>query len=235
MPNPIVSQLVQGGGRNVNLPFYGQQQGGVEQLLGQLRNMGIQGLQNPQQAFQPIAESARRGFQQDTIPLLAERAASFNASPRSSGYQNSVNRAATNLELGLAGQQAQFGQQNIAQLLQMLQLGLRPSTENIYTPPGQGFGSSIAGGLGTGIGVGGTIAGAPALGSWLSGLGGGAAATSLAPNVITSGATAAAPAAGAGITGILSALASHPAFWPVLAALGIGGAGAYGLSKLSGD
>lgn len=232
-PNQLVNQQLQGGGQLAQLPLYSSgNQGGIEDILGQLRGMGIQGLQNPTQGFDPIEKSARRGFEQDTIPLLAQRAASLG-STNSSGYRNSLTRAGTNFDLGLNAQRAQFGQQNIGQLLQMLQLGLKPSTENIFSPQGQGFGSSIAGGLGAGLGTAGSLYGASQLG-----LLGGSAAAPLAAGATAAGTTAGAGAgAGAGgalATGGLAALAAQPWFWPVLAALAVGG-GAYGLSQLSGD
>lgn len=231
--NQLMNQAVQGGGNLLQLPKYNQQnQGGVEALLGQLRNMGMQGLQNPQQGFAPIEEASRRGFENRTIPLLAERFGGLNATG-SSGYNNALGGAGTDFELGLNAQRAQFGQQNIGQLLQMLQLGLQPSTENIYTPPGQSFGSSLAGGLGTGAGLAGTLGLGGALSSGgLSGL-----LSSLAgylPSTIGAGAGAVGAAGGLG-TAAAGTAAALPPLWPILAALAVGAGGAYGISKLAGD
>ncbi len=211
--NQLINQAVQGGGNLLQLPKYGQQQqGSVDALLGQLRSMGMQGLQNPQQGFAPIEEASRRGFENRTIPLLAERFGGLNATG-SSGYKNALTGAGTDFELGLNAQRQQFGQQNIGQLLQMLQLGLQPSTENIYTPQGPGFGSQLAGGLGTGVGLAGTLGLGGALGSagGLSGL------------------------LGSLGTGAAGAAAALPPLWPLLAALAVGAGGAYGISKLAGD
>ena len=200
----------------------------THQLLGQ----GQQGLQNPTQGFAPYEQAARRGFETETIPLLAERFGGLNATG-SSGYRNALSGAGTNFELGLNQQRQQYGQQNIGNLLQMLQLGLKPSTENIFTPPGQGFGSAAAGGIGTGIGLGGTLAAPSALASlgtgggtasWLSGLLGGAT------NAAATGSTAATIA-----PSVLTTLAAQPWFWPVLAGLAAAGGGAYAYNKLSGD
>ncbi len=211
--NQLMQQSVQGGGQNLQLPQYGQQfQGGIDQLLNQLRGQAFQGLQNPQQGFEPIEAASRRGFENQTIPLLAERFGGLNATG-SSGYKNALTGAGTNFELGLNQQRQQFGQQNMGNLLQMLQLGLKPTTENIYQPGSQGsFGSSLAGGLGAGAGLLGTLGLSSALGT------GSSAATSLA-TLLGGGA---------------AATAAAPILLPLLAALALGG-GAYGLSQLGGD
>ena len=59
--------------------------------------------------FQPVADFARQGFQQETIPAIAN-AAGFGGGARSSGFQDVLAREGRNLELGLAGQ---LGQQQI--------------------------------------------------------------------------------------------------------------------------
>lgn len=208
--NQIMNQALQGGGQLAQLPMYGQQQqGSIDNLLAQLRGMGQQGLQNPTQGFDAYEQSARRGFENNTIPLLAERFASIGGTD-SSGYKNALTGAGTNFELGLNQQRQQFGQNNIGNLLQMLQMGLKPTTENIFTPPGGSFGSSLAGGLGTGAGLAGTLGLSSALGSGgsLAGL-------------------------GSGLAGGATALASNPITLPILLAL-LAAGGAYAYSQ-SGD
>lgn len=61
------------------------------------------------QQFQPVAEFARRGFQEETIPAIAG-AAGFSGTARSSGFQDILAREGRNLELGLA---SQLGRQQI--------------------------------------------------------------------------------------------------------------------------
>ena len=61
------------------------------------------------QQFQPLAEFARQGFQQETIPAIAG-AAGFGGGARSSGFQDILAREGRNLELGLA---SHLGQQQI--------------------------------------------------------------------------------------------------------------------------
>lgn len=67
------------------------------------------------QQFQPTAEFARQGFQQETIPAIAN-AVGFGGGARSSGFQDILAREGRNLELGLASQlgQQQFGAQQAA-------------------------------------------------------------------------------------------------------------------------
>ena len=71
------------------------------------------------QQFQPVADFARQGFQQEAIPAIAG-AAGFGGTARSSGFQDILAREGRNLELGLAAQlgQQQFGAFNQSQQFQ---------------------------------------------------------------------------------------------------------------------
>ncbi len=84
-----------------------QQAFGLAQQLPQ--QLGFDPQQITQQ-FQPTAEFARQGFQQETIPAIAG-AVGFGGGARSSGFQDILAREGRRLELGLAGQlgQQQFG------------------------------------------------------------------------------------------------------------------------------
>ena len=73
---------------------------------------------DPQAQFQPIADFARQGFQQQTIPALSA-AAGFGGGARSSGFQDILAREGRNLELGLAAQFAPFQQQSIDRQFQL--------------------------------------------------------------------------------------------------------------------
>lgn len=86
-------------------PLQQQAFGLAEQLPGQLQfdPSRIAG------QFEPVAEFARRGFQEETIPAIAG-AAGFSGTARSSGFQDILAREGRNLELGLA---SQLGQQQI--------------------------------------------------------------------------------------------------------------------------
>jgi hypothetical protein len=111
-----------------------------------------QGQQHQPLNFEPIANQARRGFQQNTVPLLAERFASLGGSgtARSSGLFGALGSAGANLESNLAGQRTKYdflGQQyqnqanaqKFNQAMQALQLGLTPQFENSYFPGTQGI------------------------------------------------------------------------------------------------
>lgn len=62
-----------------------------------------------------------------------------DASLNSGAFAHRLGQAGAGLRSDLAAQQSQYGQQNIQQLLQMLQLGLHPQSENIYRPAQQGL------------------------------------------------------------------------------------------------
>lgn len=149
---PIQSQKIGGGAKEFFLgspnrllqapTVTPEQQSALMQLLQQ----GLTGVQNPTAGFEPIAEYARTQFQQQTVPSIAERFSGLGAQ-RSSAFGQQLGAAGAGLEQGLAAQKAQFGQQNLGQLLNMLQLALRPQFENIYRPGQAGFLESLVAGL----------------------------------------------------------------------------------------
>ncbi len=71
-----------------------------------------------QQNFQPTADFARQGFQQETIPAIMA-ALGRSGTARSSGAANILGREGRNLELGLA---SQLGQQQFSNLDRLLQV-----------------------------------------------------------------------------------------------------------------
>lgn len=109
-----------------------------QQSLMQLLQMGQQGLQNPYQGFDAIANSARRGFQQQTAPSLAERFTSQTNGALSSGALGSqLAGAGVDLESNLAALQSQYGQQQQNHFANLLGMGLTPQYEN-YALGGEG-------------------------------------------------------------------------------------------------
>lgn len=132
------------------LPLYSPQQQAAQ---SQLLQMALQGLQNPTAGFEPIAAQARKQFQENTIPSLAERFTAFGGQggQRSSAFQGVLGRAGSDLESQLAALQANYGLQRQSQLQNLLAYGLTPQFENVLTPgshtPLSGFLSSIGGGL----------------------------------------------------------------------------------------
>lgn len=126
-----------------------QQQSALHSLLSR----GLAGLDNPQKGFEPISDNARRQFQTQTIPGLAERFTSMGGSgQRSSAFQGALGSAGSDLESNLASLGSQYGLQQQDILLRMLGLGTQPSFNSVYIPRTEGFGeqfgSSIAGAAG---------------------------------------------------------------------------------------
>lgn len=140
---------VKEGGGKVLSPFVGSPDA-IEQvptvspeqksLLQYLQQLGIQGLENPYGGFAPIAQQSINQFNQETVPGLAERFTSMgNGSLSSPLFASQLGQAGAGLHQDLAAQQAQYGQQNIGQILQMLQLALNPQSENIFRPGQSGL------------------------------------------------------------------------------------------------
>ncbi len=102
-----------------------------QQALQNVLQQGIQGL-----GTDAIENRARQGFQKQTIPLLSTRFANANALG-TSGYQNALQDAGTNLETELAA----LRQGNA---MNLLRLGLTPYQGQQYFEPGR---EGIAGDL----------------------------------------------------------------------------------------
>lgn len=130
--------------------------GGVEQystvtpdqqnILKFLQQLGIQGLEDPYAGFAPIAQQAQNDFYQNTVPSLAERFASLGSNSLSSpAFASQLGQAGAGLQQDLSAMQAGYGQQNVQQILQMLQLALQPQSENVYKPRESGLIQGIIG------------------------------------------------------------------------------------------
>lgn len=134
-----------------------QQQAANKQIL----QMALQGLQNPQAGFAPIAQQARTQFSQQTVPGIAERFSALGSggAQRSSAFGQQLGAAGAGLEQGLAAQGAQYGLQNQQLLQGLLKMGLMPQFQNELSPgePGllQQVGSQILSNLFGGKGLGG--------------------------------------------------------------------------------
>lgn len=128
-----------------SIPRYSpQQQQASQSILGS----GLQSLKNPYQGFEPIKNQAMNTFNQQIIPGLAERFTSGTGGATSSpSLAAQLGQAGSNFGTDLASLQSQFGQQNMGNILQMLQLGLQP--EQQYYPVSQqpGFAQSYGPGL----------------------------------------------------------------------------------------
>ena len=152
-----------------------QQQSALNQLLTQGMG-GMQGMQpwqqyNPQQYnFAPIAEQARAGFREQTLPSIAERFTSHLGGSRSSAFPQVLGQAATGLERDLAALNAQYGLQQQGYNLQgrgqdlsqrgqqmgmygnMINTGLQPQFDYRQTPGSTGFLGAMAPGIGAALG-----------------------------------------------------------------------------------
>ncbi len=128
--------------------------------INQLLSMGLGGLQNPYEGFEPIEQQARQNFQTQTVPSIAERFTSLGSgAQRSSAFAGAVGQAGAGLDTGLAALRSQYGMQNRNQLAQLLGLGLTPQFENLHVPERAGFWESAAPGIGNALGVAGSLAG----------------------------------------------------------------------------
>jgi len=130
-----------GGGKN----FLFGQPGGVEQystmtpdqqsIIQYLMQLSHQGLENPYEGFDQIAQQAQTEFNQQTVPGLAERFTSMGNNALSSGvFASQIGQAGAGLQSDLNAQRAQYGQQNKQQMIQTLLSLLQPRSENIYKP-----------------------------------------------------------------------------------------------------
>jgi hypothetical protein len=129
-----------------------------QMALNQMLQMGMKGMQNPSAGFEPIANQARQQFQQQTIPSIAERFTGgfgipgASSAQRSSGFAQTLGSAGAGLESQLAGQQAQFGQESMGNLLRMLMMGLEPQTQMAYQPEQASGLMQLLGGAAPGLG-----------------------------------------------------------------------------------
>lgn len=225
MAAPIPSYQLPGGGKASQLPLLNpEQMGGLQNLL----QFGQQKLSNPQAGFEPFADLARKRFQSQTIPSIAERFTSLGNDRRSSAFEGALGSASSDLESQLAALGSQYGLQNEQTALNFINSGLKPSFENIIEPKKQGFFESLFGSAAPGIG---TYAALSALG------GSGGAAGTAAGSALGGAATGAAGATGA--SGILSGLgtaatAAAPFALPIAAGAGVL-ALPFILSRLLGD
>lgn len=103
--------------------------------------------------FGPIEQQARRGFQQKTLPSIAERFTAMGASPSSGGLYQALSQAGSDLEGNLAAMRQQYGLQQQGLLQNLLQTGLQPQFQYAYQPGQQGFLSSLLAPLGVGLGA----------------------------------------------------------------------------------
>lgn len=132
-------------GRMLQTPILGDdQRSAMGDILGQAR----QGLAQNKFNAEPILQQARTGFEQRTVPSLAERFTSMGSGgQRSSAFAGALGSAGAGLEQDLASLQQQFNMQDRGQLMNLLNMALRPQFENTYMASTPGFLHELAPGL----------------------------------------------------------------------------------------
>ena len=155
--------------------FTPEQQQVLNQILGQASGMMPSGMgflesilgQSPE-AMQQFQAPARRAFEEQTIPSIAERFSSkFGmGGQRSSAFPQILGQAGAGLEEALSAQRAGLGFQGLGQLQQLLGMGLTPQFETGIRPGKEGtsglLGSLLqaagqAAGMSMGLGLPGAI------------------------------------------------------------------------------
>jgi len=123
--------------------FNPQQMTALQQLLGS----SMQGLQGNKFDFAPIEQQARQGFQQQTVPGIAERFSQMGSDggQRSSAFAGSLGQAGAGLEGNLASMRQGYGMQQQGNLMQQLQMALQPQFSTQFRPAQSGFLPNFAG------------------------------------------------------------------------------------------
>jgi len=113
--------------------FTPDQQSALDQLLQQ-------GLQDTD--LSGVEDLARKRFQEQTIPSIAERFTAMGAGGQaSSAFQSAHGRAGSDLEAQLAALRPQAG-------FQKLGMGLTPRFDTGFTPAQPGLAQGLSGGIG---------------------------------------------------------------------------------------
>jgi len=144
--------------------FTPEQQSAFSQILQSGLGQLNQPQYNPGQYqfdFNPIAQQAREGFQNRTIPSILERLTASGGQD-SSALGHTLGQAGADLETNLASLGAQYGLQNRGQEAQiglqsqgqrnalmsgLLSLGTQPQFESAYFPKQPGFAQSAGAGV----------------------------------------------------------------------------------------
>lgn len=129
-----VSEFLMGKpGETVKLQTQSPEQEQLQKRLIGLLMPQLGGLTAGQSGFGPIADQARLGFRQKTVPSIMERFGA-TSSLEDSGLPQMLGSAGTDLESSLAALNAQFGQQQQGNLMNLLAMAMRPQFEPMYQP-----------------------------------------------------------------------------------------------------
>lgn len=142
-------------------PIYNpQQENLLNQILGGIQpglGSGVQNLQNilggGPEAFQAFETPARRAFEQQTLPTIAERFTGMfgEGSQRSSAFGQALGTAGRELEENLAAQRAGLQTGALNQLLQLLGPALTPRKYEYTRPREAGFLENVGVGAAQGL------------------------------------------------------------------------------------
>jgi len=141
--------------------FTPEQQAVFQQMYGPLaQSMGLsfdklqQLLSDDPEAFAAFEAPFKRQFEQETVPMIAERFAGMGShgSQSSSAMQQTLGQAGRELTENLAGLRAGLQQNAMGQLQGFLGQALQPQFENVYMQPTAGTMGGMMSGLGQGAG-----------------------------------------------------------------------------------
>ncbi|MFI5332573.1 MAG: hypothetical protein ACHQVS_00560 [Candidatus Babeliales bacterium] len=138
----------------VTTPYTPDQQN-ILNWLAQSGQQGLQGLGNQGFDFGPLQQQAQSQFYSETVPTLAERFTAMGGGQRSSAFESAIGRAGAGLKENLAALKAQYdygNQQNQqANFMNRLQMGLRPQYENAFVPSTGGIFHGAASAVGKAV------------------------------------------------------------------------------------
>ena len=132
-------------------PLYNKEQ---MQTLSQMLQQAMGGMQENQKnfGFDNIEQRARSDFQSKTLPGIRELFNSMGSGEGSSAYQPALASAGADLESNLGMMRQQYGQQQHGNLMQMLQMAMRPQFENNYMAGSGGLLGNLMGGMSGSLG-----------------------------------------------------------------------------------
>ena len=130
-------------------PFTDIQRTRLQRLLG----MGMEGLEGQQDFdFEPIAELARKRFQERGIPSLLERFGNLGGEAEGSGAMaRALATGQADLEAQLASLQQQFGFKQREQASGLAAMGLTPEFQTAFQPATGGALGRMAPGIGNAL------------------------------------------------------------------------------------
>lgn len=140
---------------------------------GQQLPQAFQYLQNilsqDPEAMKAFEAPARRAFEEQTLPTIAERFSSMGAQ-KSSAFGQQLGQEGAALEENLAAQRGGMQAQALNQLLGLLGTGLTPQFENVLRPGTSGLLGGLGKAAGAGLGMAGGLYGASQLGPLINSL-----------------------------------------------------------------